>query len=53
MCRKLETEEEKVLPFYSSSLAAEEEELVADQQAEAPFEPLAKVHAVFTTLVHV
>ncbi|NWW51255.1 DRC2 protein, partial [Pedionomus torquatus] len=25
MCRRLETEEEKVLPFYSSSLAEEEE----------------------------
>ena len=26
MCRKLETEEEKVLPFYASSLTKEEQE---------------------------
>lgn len=29
MCRKLETEEEKVLPFYASSLTHEEDEDVS------------------------
>jgi hypothetical protein len=43
MCRKLETEEEKVLPFYVSSLSPEEEEKVASEAAEPPSEPLAEV----------
>lgn len=43
MCRKLETEEEKVLPFYASSLTAEEEEEVAAAVAELPSEKLAEV----------
>ena len=43
MCRKLETEEEKVIPFYSCSLTAEEEEAVASAEAEEPSESLAKV----------
>ncbi len=43
MCRKLETEEEKVLPFYAPSLSHEEEEKVASAMAESPSEPLAKV----------
>ena len=43
MCRKLETEEEKVLPFYSSSLSAEEDEQVASVEAEPALETLAQV----------
>ena len=43
MCRKLETEEEKVLPFYASSLTAEEQEDVDDAVMEPPTEPLASV----------
>ena len=46
MCRKLETEEEKVVPFYSSSLSAEEEEKSAEVEAEPPTEPLAKVRCL-------
>ena len=47
MCRKLETEEEKVLPFYASSLTAEEEEEVTAAVAEPPFEKLAEVYRPF------
>ena len=43
MCRKLETEEEKVLPFYASSLTQEENEDVEAAVMEAPSEPLATV----------
>lgn len=43
MCRKLETEEEKVLPFYMCSLSTEDEEKVASAAAEPPSEPLAEV----------
>lgn len=43
MCRKLETETEKVLPFYASSLAPEEDDDVAAAMQEAPSEPLAEV----------
>lgn len=43
MCRKLETEEEKVLPFYASSLTQEEQEDVEAAVAEPPAEPLASV----------
>ena len=43
MCRKLETEAEKVLPFYVSSLLPEEEDDVAAAMQEAPSEPLAEV----------
>lgn len=43
MCRKLETEEEKVLPFYSSSLSQKEEEQAEAVEAEPPTEPLARV----------
>ena len=43
MCRKLETEEEKVLPFYASSLTQEEHDDVEAAVAEAPSEPLANV----------
>jgi len=43
MCRKLETEHEKVLPFYASSLSPEEEDDVAIAMQEAPAEGLAEV----------
>lgn len=43
MCRKLETEEEKVLPFYASTLTKEEQEDVNNAVYEAPSEPLSAV----------
>lgn len=46
MCRKLETEQEKVLPFYASSLSKEEELQVETAQFEEPTESLAKVERV-------
>ncbi|XP_010192328.1 PREDICTED: coiled-coil domain-containing protein 65, partial [Mesitornis unicolor] len=42
MCRKLETEEEKVLPFYASSLAEEEQRESQQILEETPTEPLAR-----------
>ncbi|NXM65305.1 DRC2 protein, partial [Serilophus lunatus] len=42
MCRKLETEEEKVLPFYPSSLAEEELQVARRVLEETPVEPLAR-----------
>ena len=51
MCRKLETEEEKVLPFYASSLTAEEQDDVAAAVAEPPSEKLAAVRARVTSYV--
>lgn len=50
MCRKLETEEEKVLPFYASSLTQDEQDDVAAAVAEPPSEPLAEVMHEFTSL---
>ena len=50
MCRKLETEAEKVLPFYASSLSPEEDDDVAAAMQEAPSEPLAEVKTI--TLLH-
>ena len=47
MCRKLETEEEKVLPFYASSLTQEEQDDVNTAVAEPPSQPLAAVSTVF------
>ena len=44
MCRKLETEQEKVLPFYVSSLTEEEEEQTRQAEQEEPKENLAKVN---------
>ena len=49
MCRKLETEEEKVLPFYASSLTQEEQEDVQAAEAEKPTERLAQVSPVEQT----
>ena len=43
MCRRMETEEEKILPFYASSLTTEEEGDVDAAVMEAPNEKLAKV----------
>lgn len=36
MCRKLETEEEKILPFYASSLSQDEEEEIKQALYEKP-----------------
>ncbi|KAI1229816.1 hypothetical protein IHE44_0010820 [Lamprotornis superbus] len=43
MCRRLETEEEKVLPFYPSSLAEWEQQKARRVLEEIPNEPLARV----------
>ncbi|NXY80160.1 DRC2 protein, partial [Glareola pratincola] len=42
MCRRLETEEEKVLPFYPSSLAEGEQRDARRVLEETPAEPLAQ-----------
>ncbi|NXN38709.1 DRC2 protein, partial [Rhinoptilus africanus] len=42
MCRRLETEEEKVLPFYPSSLAEGEQRDARRVLEETPREPLAQ-----------
>ncbi|NXD88495.1 DRC2 protein, partial [Halcyon senegalensis] len=42
MCRRLETEEEKVLPFYPSSLGVEEQRDARRVLEEMPAEPLAQ-----------
>ncbi|XP_075581005.1 LOW QUALITY PROTEIN: dynein regulatory complex subunit 2 [Pelecanus crispus] len=42
MCRRLETEEEKVLPFYLSSLAEGEQQDAQQILEETPAEPLAR-----------
>ena len=46
MCRKLEAEEEKVLPFYASTLTAEERAEIEAAFHEQPSEELAKVGPV-------
>lgn len=43
MCRKLETEEEKVLPFYASTLTEQEKRSIRKAEREKPSEPLANV----------
>lgn len=43
MCRRLETEEEKVLPFYASSLTEEEQQDVEAAIQEQPYEKLSLV----------
>uniref|UniRef100_A0ACB8EM28 Dynein regulatory complex subunit 2 n=1 Tax=Sphaerodactylus townsendi TaxID=933632 RepID=A0ACB8EM28_9SAUR len=43
MCRKLESEEEKVLPFYACSLDWEEQKTVDKVALEKPVEPLAQM----------
>ncbi|NXU68151.1 DRC2 protein, partial [Horornis vulcanius] len=42
MCRRLETEEEKVLPFYASSLAESEQQNARRVLEKTPSEPLAQ-----------
>jgi hemerythrin-like domain-containing protein len=44
MCRKLEAEEEKILPFYASTLSDEERAEVESAFYEKPIEDLAKVY---------
>ncbi|XP_061470800.1 dynein regulatory complex subunit 2 [Rhineura floridana] len=43
MCRRLESEEEKVLPFYASSLTWEEQKAADKTVMEKPEEPLAQM----------
>ncbi|NXQ73223.1 DRC2 protein, partial [Quiscalus mexicanus] len=43
LCRRLETEEEKVLPFYPSSLGELEQQKVCKVLEETASEPLARV----------
>lgn len=50
MCRKLETEEEKVLPFYASTLTDKEESEINEAMNEEPHEELAKVMHEFDAL---
>ncbi|XP_005406729.1 PREDICTED: coiled-coil domain-containing protein 65 isoform X3 [Chinchilla lanigera] len=48
ICRKFETEEEKVLPFYASVLTPEEQEFEAQDRGEELTEELAKVMADYS-----
>ncbi|XP_066131975.1 dynein regulatory complex subunit 2-like isoform X1 [Saccopteryx bilineata] len=48
ICRKFETEEEKVLPFYSSALTPEEQEEIEKAVPEEFTDELAKVTADYT-----
>ncbi|XP_078390530.1 dynein regulatory complex subunit 2 [Cetorhinus maximus] len=50
MCRKLETEEEKVLPFYASSLTPEEENKVQHLMIMRPCEELVEVMVDYVAL---
>ncbi|XP_022346038.2 dynein regulatory complex subunit 2-like [Crassostrea virginica] len=50
ICRKFETEEEKVLPFYASSLTKEEQNDVNAAVLEAPNEALVGVMHEYSTL---
>ncbi|ELU04099.1 hypothetical protein CAPTEDRAFT_167685 [Capitella teleta] len=50
MCRKVETEEEKVLPFYATSLTEEELEDVEAATLEPPSEKMAAVMYEYTSL---
>ncbi|XP_074836059.1 dynein regulatory complex subunit 2 [Carettochelys insculpta] len=52
MCRKLETEEEKVLPFYASSLSREEQEEVEQVLLEKPGEQVAQLMQDYLGLEH-
>ncbi len=49
MCRKLETEEEKILPFYASSLTEYEENDIKQALYETPGHELADVCIHFLT----
>jgi len=50
VCRKLETEEEKILPYFASSLTKEEQEDITQTELEEPSEPLSKLMHDFTGL---
>ncbi|NXX83530.1 DRC2 protein, partial [Urocolius indicus] len=50
MCRKLESEEEKVLPFYPSSLAEKEQQDAQNVLEQTPTEPLARALWDYTGL---
>ena len=50
MCRKLETEEEKILPFYASSLTDAEETEIRKAVYETPSKELADVREFFLLL---
>ncbi|MBN3316203.1 DRC2 protein, partial [Atractosteus spatula] len=50
MCRKLETEQEKVLPFYPSSLSAEEQSQERAAAMEPPSEQLAQAMLDYSDL---
>ncbi|PAA59711.1 hypothetical protein BOX15_Mlig009998g1 [Macrostomum lignano] len=50
MCRRLETEEEKVLPFPASSLTPEEQEDLSAAVQEEPLEPLARAASKYRGL---
>lgn len=46
MCRRLESEEEKLLPFYMSSLSWDDQKVVDKMIMEKPVESLAKVNGL-------
>ncbi|XP_010128848.1 PREDICTED: coiled-coil domain-containing protein 65, partial [Chlamydotis macqueenii] len=52
MCHRLETEEEKVLPFYTSSLAEEEQRDACRALKDPPVEPLAWTMQDYMGLEH-
>lgn len=50
MCRKAETEEEKVLPFYASSLDEVDQRELFEVNQEKPSEPLAELISEYASL---
>ncbi|MBN3303447.1 DRC2 protein, partial [Amia calva] len=50
MCRRLETEQEKVLPFYPSSLSAEEQSQAEQAALEPPSDQLAQLMQDYSVL---
>jgi len=52
MCRRLETEEEKVLPFYASSYSESESERIREDMVETVAEPLCEVFIYLFTRPH-
>lgn len=50
MCRKAETEEEKVLPFYASSLDEVDQQELFEANHEKPSEPLAELISEYASL---
>ena len=53
MCRKLETEEEKILPFYASSLTPQEEQDIQQALLENPAQELAEVSFLIICVVQI